>query len=289
MLSFRSSRRSPPTNATVSDAHHFPASLARPHSRERGNSTRGPFEFLFAVGQDIFMTNIHWLFIGWIGENWKKSKTTILNANAALSALAFAAAAPMGFDLFSLNPTAKMFNVTPLESALSFLKVLVVCVIPSLFFPYSARRKPINIFNPVALLIKINETILLSPFGIFRDSMIEMEDPIESYQKDGCMFAIAPHGTLPLSVWAVWHQASHIFDSVCLFFGSQVALVPFYRLWTGARGGCMTITKKNLLDVMKTRQNVALVPGGVSEMMKCEPLGKVRMNKKQSCLMTFQN
>ncbi|GMI39760.1 hypothetical protein TrCOL_g6013 [Triparma columacea] len=218
--------------------------------RERGNSKRGPFEFLFAVGQDIFITNVHWLFIGWI------------------------AAAPMGFDLFSLNPTAKMFNVTPLESALNFLKVMVACVIPSLFFPYSATRKPISIFNPFALLIKINETILLSPFGIFRDSMIEMEDPIESYQKDGCMFAIAPHGTLPLSVWAVWHQASHIFDEVCLFFGSQVALVPFYRLWTGARGGCMTITKKNLLSVMKTRQNVALVPGGVSEMMKCEPLAK---------------
>jgi len=219
-------------------------------SRERGNSTRGPIELLFALGQDLFMTNIHWMLIIWI------------------------ATAPMGFNVFSFDPMGKMFNVTPLESAINFLKVIVVCVLPSLFFPYSAKRKPISIFNPFSLLIKINESILLSPFGIFRDSMIELEEPVEAYQKDGCMFAIAPHGTLPLSVWAVWHQASHIFDSVCLFFGSQIAIVPFYRLWTGARGGCMPVTKKNLLEVMKTRQNVALVPGGVSEMMKCEPFGK---------------
>ena len=36
----------------------------------------------------------------------------------------------------------------------------------------------------------------------------------------------------------------------------------------------MPIDKKRLLDVMKSSQNVALVPGGVSEMMYCVPRSK---------------
>ncbi|GMH93797.1 hypothetical protein TL16_g12724 [Triparma laevis f. inornata] len=128
--------------------------------------------------------------------------------------------------------------------------------------------------HPVSCAIKLMETILISPYGIFRNSMIVFEDDEAEYKKNKCMFAIAPHGTLPLSVWALWHQRCDIFDHVCLFFGSQIGIVPGYRLWTGARGGCMTVTKKNLLKVMGTSQNVALVPGGVSEMLKCEPHAK---------------
>lgn len=118
-----------------------------------------------------------------------------------------------------------------------------------------------------------SELALVGPYGLFRDSVIELEEKDGVYKKDGCMFAVAPHGTLPLSVWAVWFQRSDIFDRVCLFFGSQVSIVPGYRFWTGARGGCMPVTKKNLMACMKKRQSVALVPGGVHEMMKCQPFG----------------
>ena len=37
------------------------------------------------------------------------------------------------------------------------------------------------------------------------------------------------------------------------------------------RGGLLPIEKKRLLEVMQTRQNIALVPGGVSEMLHCIP------------------
>ena len=57
--------------------------------RERGNSQRGPIEFLFAIGQDLFITNVHWMFVIWI------------------------AIAPMGFNIFSLNPTEKVRPIVP--------------------------------------------------------------------------------------------------------------------------------------------------------------------------------
>mmetsp|Transcript_17189 Transcript_17189/g.34432 ORF Transcript_17189/g.34432 Transcript_17189/m.34432 type:complete len:700 (-) Transcript_17189:10-2109(-) len=215
-----------------------------------GGKHRNALEFAFSIGQDMFMTNMHWCFVLWF------------------------ASAPFGFNLFSLNPMENLFKVTALEGGLNFLLVLFLCTLPSLFFPYSAARKPLDWKHPVSCLVKLAEVILVSPFGLFRDSKIVFEEDEEVYKKSSCMFAIAPHGTLPLSVWALWHQRCDIFDSVCLFFGSQVGIVPGYRLWTGARGGCMTITKKNLISVMKTDNNVALVPGGVSEMMKCEPHGK---------------
>ena len=216
-----------------------------------GGKHRNFIEFAFSIGQDMFMTNMHWCFVLWF------------------------ASAPFGFNLFSLNnPMEKLFKVTPLEGALNLLLVLFLCILPSLFFPYSAKRKPLDWKHPVSCLVKLAEIILVSPFGLFRDSMIVFEEDEEVYKETRCMFAIAPHGTLPLSVWALWHQRCDIFDKVCLFFGSQVGIVPGYRLWTGARGGCMTVTKKNLISVMETDNNVALVPGGVSEMLKCEPHSK---------------
>jgi len=36
----------------------------------------------------------------------------------------------------------------------------------------------------------------------------------------------------------------------------------------------MPIEKKNLFRVMDKQQNVALVPGGVHEMMRCQPFAK---------------
>ncbi|GMH67390.1 hypothetical protein TrST_g2059 [Triparma strigata] len=215
-----------------------------------GRKCRGIVEYVVAVGQDMFMTNLHWMFVFWY------------------------AGAPFGLNVFSRNPMERMFEVTPLEGALNFVLCVVLGVIPSLCFPYSAVRKPLDWKHPVSCAVKLMETILVSPFGLFRDPMIVFEDDEASYKRNKCMFAIAPHGTLPLSVWALWHQRCDIFDEVCLFFGSQIGMIPGYRLWTGARGGCMTVTKKNLINVMKTSQNVALVPGGVSEMMKCEPHAK---------------
>ena len=222
----------------------------QPSRQKRPSSSRGPMEFVVATLQDLYMTNMHWFFIFWVGS------------------------APFGFNIFSSRPLENVFNVTLVESALNLMLVLFICCLPSLLFPYSATRKPISLRFPFAVLIKIAETILLSPYGVYRDSMIELEDSREAYERNGCMFAIHSHGTVPLSVWALWHQRSDIFDKVCLFFGSQVALIPGYRLWAGARGGCMTITKKNLIRVMKTRQNVGLYPGGIKEMMGCEPFHK---------------
>ncbi len=208
---------------------------------------RSPLEFVVSVCQDLFMTNLHWLFVFWF------------------------ASAPMGFDLFSINPTRDLFNCSAQQGAINFFKLLFVCCLPSLFFPYSAERHEISWKRPFAKAVKILETALLSEYGLFRDSRIVFEESEDKYSREGIMFGLTPHGTLPLSTWALWHQASHIFDHVCLFFGSQVGIIPGYRLWTGARGGCMTIDKKNLLRVMNTRQNVALVPGGVKEMMICQP------------------
>jgi len=198
-----------------------------------------PFvEFVVSILQDLFITNLHWLFISWI------------------------VVAPMGFDLFSLQPTAKLFNVTTVEGAVILLKTLLACTLPSLLLPYSATKGELGWNHPLASFIAASERALVGPYGLFRDSAVELEDKLSAYQKGGIMFALAPHGTLPVSTWALWQQKSEIFDNVCLFFGSQIAIVPGYRFWTGARGGCMPITKKNLLRVMRKRQNVALVPGG---------------------------
>jgi 2-acylglycerol O-acyltransferase 2 len=213
-------------------------------------------EFVVSVAQDMFCTNLHWIFVVWL------------------------VLAPCGLDVFSLNPLGKLFNVSPIEAALILLKTLVFFCLPAILLPYSPTKKPTGWAHPITTFIHYFECALLAPYGLYRQSRIELEDKPEVYQQDGCMFAIAPHGTLPLSVWAVWHQKAEIFDKVCLFFGSQVAIVPGYRMWTGARGGCMPVTKKNLLACMKKRQNVALVPGGVSEMMKCVPFGDINVSIK---------
>ena len=42
----------------------------------------------------------------------------------------------------------------------------------------------------------------------------------------------------------------------------------------------MPVTKKNLMACMKKRQNVALVPGGVHEMMKCKPFQDINVSIK---------
>ena len=53
--------------------------------------------------------------------------------------------------------------------------------------------------------------------------------------------------------------------------GSQIDLCPGYRFLFGIRGGLLTIENTCVLEVMYTRQNIALVPGGFSEMIHCIP------------------
>jgi len=98
------------------------------------------------------------------------------------------------------------------------------------------------------------------------------EETVDAYtQGGGICFAITPHGILPTSVIALWHQFEEIFEDVCVFFGSQVSLVPNYRFMLGMRGGYLPVEKRRLVEVMQSSQNVALVPGGVSEMLSCIP------------------
>ena len=194
--------------------------------------------WIVSFGQDIFMTNVHWFCI---------------------------------FVLFA----PPIQSSGPIDAFLNFAKVVALFCLPSVMLPYSRKRKTWGWKNPLKPLSDLMEVCLLGDFGLFFDSkIIYEEEDKDEYTRGGCMFAMTPHGTLPVSVWACFYQFREIFEDCCLFFGSQVALIPFYRLFCGIRGGCMPITKANLLRVMGHGQNVALVPGGVHEMMKCRPFDK---------------
>mmetsp|Transcript_38261 Transcript_38261/g.92305 ORF Transcript_38261/g.92305 Transcript_38261/m.92305 type:complete len:105 (-) Transcript_38261:903-1217(-) len=54
-------------------------------------------------------------------------------------------------------------------------------------------------------------------------------------------------------------------------FFETFASVPNYRFMLGMRGGYLPVEKRRLVAVMQTNQSVALVPGGVSEMLSCVP------------------
>jgi len=199
--------------------------------------------------QDFIMTNLHWSF------PFSFMMTS------------------MGINLFSHQPT-KSFLCAPLsEVALNLCVLLFTWLMPYIFISYMPHKKQWR-WNPFGLWNNLIEKFLFQPWGLFSGSEMKMEDNLAVYQADGAMFALAPHGTLPTSVVAVWYQFEKVFSDVCVFFGSQIDLCPGYRFFFGMRGGFLPIEKKRLVEVMKTRQNVALVPGGVSEMLHCVPHGK---------------
>eukprot|EP00586_Coscinodiscus_wailesii_P012624 CAMPEP_0172514380 /NCGR_PEP_ID=MMETSP1066-20121228/259710_1 /TAXON_ID=671091 /ORGANISM="Coscinodiscus wailesii, Strain CCMP2513" /LENGTH=850 /DNA_ID=CAMNT_0013295025 /DNA_START=29 /DNA_END=2581 /DNA_ORIENTATION=+ len=209
------------------------------------------FWYLFSFIQDLYITNMHWFYTIWLF------------------------ATLCGFNAFSFHPFRSFGNFSLWkEVLLNTALVLGVWSLPALLVPYTSRRKEwkrLQRLNPFAIYNTAFERVMFGRKGLFCDSMLRSEEEVGVYQRDGAMFAILPHGTLPTSVFAVFYQFADIFENVCLFFGSQVSLVPGYRFFMGMRGGCQPVERKRLVKVMRTGQNVSLVPGGVHEMLKCTP------------------
>ena len=212
--------------------------------------------YILSIIQDLILTNMHWFYGFWITS------------------------AMFGFNPFSLDPLAKLFNLPLREAVADTLFVVSAWTLWALIVPYSPKRK-IWKWSVFGIINDLFLRFLYHPAGLFSDSKLVHEDPLERYQQPGLMFALAPHGTLPTSVLAVWYQFEHIFGEVCLFAGSQAFLVPGYRYLLAMRGGCMPIEKDRLLNVMETKQSVALVPGGINEMLHCIPHSPdIRVSKK---------
>lgn len=160
--------------------------------------------YILSVVQDIFLTNMHWFYVFWI------------------------ASAMCGFHPFSLNPLATLFNLPLADAVADTGIVLTSWILWALIVPLSAKRKiwKWNIFGV------INDRFLRFLYhskGLFRDSRLVHEEPVETYQQSGLMFAMAPHGTLPSSVLVLWYQFEHIFAEVCMFAASHLFWVPGYR------------------------------------------------------------
>lgn len=193
--------------------------------------------------QDFMLTNLHWFSPLWL----------VLGL--------------LGIDTFHPFRASTIWGVFANASF-----SVVVCALPTLLIPYSPRRKSWR-WNCFGHMNNAFIKFLYHRNGLFSGSVLRFEEEtVDAYtQGGGTIFAITPHGILPTSVIALWHQFEEIFKDVCVFFGSQVSLVPNYRFMLGMRGGCLPVEKRRLVEVMKSNQNVALVPGGVSEMLSCIP------------------
>ena len=198
---------------------------------------------LLSYIQDLMVTNLHWVSPIWL------------------------VSAMLGIDTF--HPF-KATTIWGIFANVCF--VACVCAMPTLLIPYSPRRKEWQ-WNSFGLINDAFINFLFHPEGLFSGTELRFEEEtVDAYKgEEGIMFAITPHGILPTSVIALWHQFQDIFRDVCVFFGSQVSLVPNYRFLLGMRGGYLPVEKSRLVEVMQTNQNVALVPGGVSEMLSCIP------------------
>ena len=148
-----------------------------------------------------------------------------------------------------------------MAGGLNFILVIVVCCLPSLLIPYSAKKRKTSLRSPFTFLASFFEFLCLGTTGMFQFSIIKLEEEEEVYLKDGCMFGMAPHGTLPLSVWALFYQSS-VLRNVCIFFGSQCALIPGYRAFIGLRGAAIPgeTTRLFLTLVNLNPSNISLIP-----------------------------
>jgi Diacylglycerol acyltransferase len=178
--------------------------------------------------------------------------------------------AGLGFDAFSLDPTANLFNIPSCVGLMNMMKLVSVWSLWLWLVPFSAKRKLWR-YN---LLGKVNDCFEWALFhrqGMFHGSHLKFDEPsLDSYHKEPTMFCILPHGTLPTRVLDVWHKFDHFFDEVCCFFGSQVALVHGNCYTLAMRGEFMPANKPELIRVMRTNQSVSLLPGVISEMMNCD-------------------
>jgi hypothetical protein len=153
--------------------------------------------------QDILLTNLHWWYTLWV------------------------MASLVGFDAFSLAPTRTFLNASLVD--LVVIQAKMVCclfLLPTLMIPYSPKRKQWR-WNPFGLVNDLFEWFVFHPKGLFFNSKLRMELPVEEYQRGGAMFAMLPHGILPTSVGAVWYQFDSIFETVCLFFVSILIFSHF--------------------------------------------------------------
>ena len=206
-------------------------------------TTRKVCWLLLSYMQDLMVTNLHWVSPIWL------------------------VLAMLGIDTF--HP----FKASTIWGILANVAFIVfVCAMPTLLIPYSPRRKEWR-WNIFGLINGAFINFMFHPEGLFNGTELRFEEEtVDAYKgEEGIMFAITPHGILPTSVIALWHQFQYIFRDVCVFFGSQVSLVPNYRFLLGMQGGYLPVEKSRLVEVMQTNQNVALVPGGVSEMLSCIP------------------
>lgn len=222
------------------------SSVRRNASKSNGlESTLSIFlSLMLSFTQDFVITNLHWL----------------LFSSMTMSLL--------GFNFFSLHPTKCFLCASPADVAFSSLLLLVSWVMPYVLVSYSPRRKRWK-WNVFGLTNDAFAWFVCQPHGLFSGSQLKMEGSLDDYQRPGAMYCLAPHGTLPTSVVAIIYQFEHIFADVCVFFGSQLDLCPGYRFFFGMRGGFLPVEKPRLVSRMQTGQSVALVPGGVSEMLHC--------------------
>lgn len=148
--------------------------------------------------------------------------------------------------------------------------------LPTNLLPFRKEADPA--FQWLDDLLWANEELTAS-------AQIVIDDPDNEAHKHGGprLFAAHPHGNIPLRVFqAINLHRESLFKKSVLFFGSQIALVPPYRVYIWLRGGMMPITKHNLEAVLQQRENnVIICPGGVHEMLVAEPYRpRIRVSRK---------
>lgn len=101
-------------------------------------------------------------------------------------------------------------------------------------------------------------------FHIYNKSMeIIIVDPEDKYES--CVFGFHPHGILPMAFWEIGSYFP--FQNTVMFFGSQLSIIPFYKLCFYLRGQAMPATKTNVIRSLDKGKNVLISPGGVQEMI----------------------
>lgn len=113
-------------------------------------------------------------------------------------------------------------NISIMESIINGSFLLLLWSLPSLLIPYSSHRKNLP-WNPFWHLSNLIEWLYLHPSGLYFDSQIEpASENINYYRKEKTMFALLPHGTLPVNVLAVFYHFHDLFENVCIFFVSII-------------------------------------------------------------------
>eukprot|EP00662_Eupelagonemidae_sp_cell21_P028736 gene28736-54166_t len=64
----------------------------------------------------------------------------------------------------------------------------------------------------------------------WRNPRITMEESAEAYHSGRCVYGFVPHGTLPVSMWALTYTFDRMFRDAVVFFGTQAAAIPFYMV-----------------------------------------------------------